>query len=126
MACATSAYLSRVDAHVHRKLTEVQARIMRYVRRHARAAETAEGVNGVWLQRIPTTPNVVQVRHALEYLTALGLLERHHLPGRVTVFRRARARAEGHRPAAGAAPRPTANRSSPVRRPKSAARALSR
>jgi Fe2+ or Zn2+ uptake regulation protein len=126
MACATSVYVSRKDAHLRRKLTEVQARIMRYVRSHARAAETAEGVNRVWLQRIPTTPNVVQVGHALEHLTALGLLERHHLPGRVTVFRLARARAEGHRLAAHATPRSTAKRSSPVRLPKPAARALSR
>jgi Fe2+ or Zn2+ uptake regulation protein len=110
---------------VLRKLTEVQTRIMTYVRSHAHAAETAEGVNRVWLQRMPTTANVVQVRRALEHLTVLGLLERHALPGRVTVFRRARARAESQREVSRHAPRSPARGSSPVR-PAKPTRALSR
>ena len=75
-----------------RPLTEVQVRIMRYVRSCERAAETPTGVNRVWLQRPHTTANVEQVQRALEGLAAMGLIERHALPGRVAVYRPAPSR----------------------------------
>jgi hypothetical protein len=62
-------------------LTNLQQRILIYVRENVHAAETAKGVNGVWLDRPSTTESIAQVEEALDGLAAQGLLEKHLLPG---------------------------------------------
>jgi len=70
--------------------TELQARILKYLQRNAHAAETAEGVNTVWLGRALTEGKVLEVERILDALVDAGVLEKYQLPGGSTVFRRAR------------------------------------
>jgi hypothetical protein len=66
--------------------TNLQQRILNYVRENANAAETAKGVNDVWLARPWTTESIAEVEQALDELAARGVLEKHSLPGR-TIYR---------------------------------------
>jgi hypothetical protein len=67
-------------------LTNLQQQILEYVRENVNAAETPKGVNDVWLNRPSTAESIAEVEHALDELTACGVLERHSLPG-WTVYR---------------------------------------
>jgi len=71
-------------------LTSLQKKILEYVHSNVNAAETARGVNDVWLQRPSTSPSVSEVESALEGLVVLEVLEKHSLPGQTTVYRIAR------------------------------------
>ena len=61
---------------------------MEYVSHRHHAAETAVGVNCMWLERPDTPADVHEVKIALEELVANGLLEKHRLPGDATIYRR--------------------------------------
>jgi len=67
-------------------LTTLQQQVLDYVRGNVTAAETARGVNHVWLNRPSTTESIAEVEQALEALVAHGLLEKHSLPG-CTIYR---------------------------------------
>jgi hypothetical protein len=71
-----------------RALTEIQKRIMEHLARSAEAAETAAGVNGIWLRRSQIAANLSEVESALDGLVDLRYMERHTLPGGATVYRR--------------------------------------
>jgi Fe2+ or Zn2+ uptake regulation protein len=67
----------------------LQRQILEYVARRTEAAETAEGVTRVWLNRAPRVREIADVERALEELVDAGLMEKHTLPGAKTVYRRA-------------------------------------
>jgi Fe2+ or Zn2+ uptake regulation protein len=68
-------------------LTSVQRHILQYVAEHKQAAETAEGVTRVWLNRAPSARQIAEVEHALEELVVAGQMEKYNLPGANTVYR---------------------------------------
>ena len=68
-------------------LTSLQKQILEYVRSNVNAAETAKGVNDVWLKCLPTARSVNGVEQALDGLVQLRLMEKHSLPGGVNVYR---------------------------------------
>lgn len=68
-------------------VTNLQQQILNYVRENVHAAETAKGVNDVWLNRASTTESIAEVEQALDGLAAQGRLEKHSLPG-CTIYRR--------------------------------------
>ena len=72
------------------QITSLQRKILDYVRGQESAAETANGVNSVWLCRPPNRMSVAEVELALEGLVSRGLLEKHVLPGTTVVYRRFR------------------------------------
>jgi hypothetical protein len=98
---------SPAEARVKRTLTELQEEIMCYISNNKSAAETPRGVNCVWLRRGNSNANVAQAHRALEELASRGLVERFHLPGRVTVYR----------PAGGSKKRKDEERAAPARAP---------
>jgi len=67
-------------------LTSLQQQILNYVRENVNAAETAKGVNDVWLNRPSTTESIAEVGQALDELATHGVLEKHSLPG-WTIYR---------------------------------------
>jgi hypothetical protein len=71
-----------------RALTEIQKEIMQHIALSAGAAETAAGVNGIWLRRSHIAANLSEVESALEGLVELRYMEKHTLPGGATVYRR--------------------------------------
>jgi hypothetical protein len=75
---------------INEATTRLQAQILRYLRLHQDAAETAAGVNCVWLGRSRVAGQVREVEQALDGLVDNGELERHHLPGGGAAYRRAR------------------------------------
>ncbi len=70
-------------------LTSLQQQILNYVRNSVKAAETARGVNHVWLNRPSNSQSIAEVELALEGLVAHGFLEKHLLPGSDAVYRKA-------------------------------------
>lgn len=75
---------------MHKAMTDLQERILRYLQFHEHAAETADGVNCVWLGRPYAAGDVRAVEKALDALVDAGELERHRLPGGSAAYRRAR------------------------------------
>lgn len=71
-------------------LTSLQKEILEYVCNNVNAAETAKGVNDVWLKRPHTSLSVNEVESALEGLVLLDVLEKHSLARSTTVYRIAR------------------------------------
>jgi Fe2+ or Zn2+ uptake regulation protein len=74
---------------MNRTLTSLQQQILDYVRNSVNAAETARGVNHVWLNRTSNSQSIAEVEQALEGLVALGFLEKHLLPGGGAIYRMA-------------------------------------
>lgn len=68
-------------------LTSLQRQIMRYLRDNVHAAETAEGVNSMWLGRAHEPQSIAESEKALDALVAAGLVETHSLPGGKTLYR---------------------------------------
>jgi hypothetical protein len=65
---------------------ELRLRILEYFLTRERAAETAKGINCVWLQR-PADPEFVkEVEQVVDTMFAEGLLMKHTLPGLVAVY----------------------------------------
>ena len=65
---------------------DLRGRILDYLRTRRRAAETAEGVNRVWLKR-PATPQLIaEVECVLDEIASEGLLVKHVLPGPVGLY----------------------------------------
>jgi hypothetical protein len=65
---------------------DLRGHILDYLRTRQRAAETAEGVNSVWLMR-PTTPRLIaEVERVLDEMANEGLLVKHVLPGSVGLY----------------------------------------
>ena len=77
------------------KSNDLQQQILRYLQLNPRAAETAGGVNRVWLRRPPIPDAVVEVEQALRELVLAGKMERHDLPGGEKVYRRTERRKSG-------------------------------
>lgn len=75
--------------HMTRVLTSLQQQILDYVCSSVNAAETARGVNHVWLNRPSNSQSIAEVEQALEGLVAHGSLEKHLLPGSGAVYRMA-------------------------------------
>ena len=72
----------------------LREQILRYWRANVHAAETAAGVNRVWLKR-PNTPQMVaEIELALDELVRAGELERHRMPGKHAVYRRAQGKSQ--------------------------------
>lgn len=71
-------------------LTRLELQILRYLQDNVDAAETAGGVNSMWLQRPATAACTAEVESALASLVARGLLEKHTLPGGTAIYRKAR------------------------------------
>ena len=69
-------------------LSELQREIMAYFRDHEHAAETAAGISRVWLDHAGASGDDTEVEVALDGLVALGLVEKHALPGTGFVYRR--------------------------------------
>jgi hypothetical protein len=64
----------------------LRSRILRYLHLRQRAAETAEGINRIWLCR-SSAPNLVEeVQHVLDELVEEQKLAKHILPGLVAVY----------------------------------------
>ncbi len=76
-----------IGVRINNVLTSLQQQILDYVRGNWNAAETAKGVNHVWLNRPPTRLSIAEVEQALEGLVAEGMLEKHSLPGSTVVYR---------------------------------------
>jgi hypothetical protein len=70
------------------KSNDLQQQILHYLQRNPRAAETAGGVNRVWLRRPHIPDAVIEVEQALRKLVLAGEVERHDLPGGEKVYRR--------------------------------------
>jgi hypothetical protein len=65
---------------------DLRGRILEYLRTRKRAAETAEGINGVWLERPSTLEHIAEVEHVLDDMASEGLLVKHMLPGSVGLY----------------------------------------
>jgi len=65
---------------------DLRERILEYLRTRNRAAETAEGINGVWLERPSTLEHIAEVEHVLDDMARQGLLVKHILPGPVGLY----------------------------------------
>ncbi len=74
-----------------RALTSVQRQILSYLDANTNAAETAEGINVVWLNRANTAQSIAETEESLDGLVALDLMERHALPGGTALYRSRRA-----------------------------------
>ena len=70
---------------------DLKAEIRRYVLGNESAAETAQGVMSAWLKLSPGEYSLSDVEATLDELVDEGFLERHHLPGGATIFRRSHA-----------------------------------
>ena len=73
---------------MHEGQASLQTQILRYLQHNTYAAETAEGVNSVWLGRPPTAEKLLEVERALDGLVYRGVLEKHRLPGGAAAYRR--------------------------------------
>jgi hypothetical protein len=71
-------------------LTSLQWQILGYLRDKAQAAETAAGVNNIWLRRAPTVHGTAEVEGALIDLVRRGWMEQHALPGGTALYRKSR------------------------------------
>lgn len=78
------------EARMTHEITSLQRQILDYVRGQESAAETANGVNNVWLCRPANKMSIAEVELALEGLVSRSLLEKHVLPGSTVVYRRFR------------------------------------
>jgi len=65
---------------------DLRGRILAYLHTRKRAAETPEGVNGVWLERPSTFENIAEVEDVLDDMASEGLLVKHILPGPVGLY----------------------------------------
>jgi hypothetical protein len=70
--------------------TSLQWQVLSYLRDHVHAAETAEGVNTIWLRRAATTQAIAEVEQALIELVRSGWMEQHALPGGAVLYRKSR------------------------------------
>jgi Fe2+ or Zn2+ uptake regulation protein len=82
--------MSQFGSDMADSLTSLQQQVLDYLRQHVHAAETAEGVTRVWLQRTPAASLLAEVEQALDGLTQRGLIEKHVLPGGTAVYRASR------------------------------------
>jgi len=65
---------------------DLRGRILAYLRTRKRAAETAEGVNNIWLERPSTLEHIAEVEDVLDDMASEGLLVKHVLPGPVGLY----------------------------------------
>jgi hypothetical protein len=65
---------------------DLRGRILDYLRTRQRAAETAEGVNRVWLNRPSTPQHIAEVELTLDSMASEGLLAKRVLPGQVGLY----------------------------------------
>ena len=65
---------------------DLRGRLLEYLRARRRAAETAEGVNSVWLERPSTLAHIAEVELVLEDMASEGLLMKRMLPGLVWLY----------------------------------------
>lgn len=65
---------------------DLRGRILEYLHTRKRAAETAEGVNSVWLERPSTLEHIAEVEDVLDDMASEGLLVKHILPGPVGLY----------------------------------------
>jgi Fe2+ or Zn2+ uptake regulation protein len=68
-------------------LTSLQRQVLEYLRQNPHAAETAEGINRMWLGRSSASAEIVEVERVLAGLVARSLLEECALPGGTKVYR---------------------------------------
>ena len=73
-------------------LTSLQWQVLGYLRDNVHAAETAAGVNNIWLRRPATVQAIAEVEQALIDLVRRGWMEQHALPGGTALYRKNRAR----------------------------------
>ena len=64
---------------------DLRGRILEYLRTRKHAAETAEGINRVWLER-PPRQHIAEVEYVLDDIASEGLLVKHVLPGPVGLY----------------------------------------
>ncbi len=70
--------------------SNLRSQVLRYLQMRQRAAETAEGVNRVWLCR-SAAPNLVEeVRSVLDELVEEHKLAKYMLPGSIAIYCQAR------------------------------------
>jgi hypothetical protein len=65
----------------------LEEHIARYARAHPHAAETAVGVQRIWIAHLQREYALAAVEQALERLVARGTLERHRLPDGTSIYR---------------------------------------
>lgn len=75
----------------HSDAARVAERIVRYMRVHGEAADTAEGIVMWWLDEMPR-PSLTTVREAMAILVADGRAEQQTLPDGTVVYRSVRLR----------------------------------
>jgi hypothetical protein len=73
-------------------LTSLQWQVLGYLRDNVHAAETAAGVNNIWLRRPATAHAIAEVEQALIDLVRRGWMEQHALPGGTALYRKNRLR----------------------------------
>ncbi|HEY4943550.1 MAG TPA: hypothetical protein VII56_19135 [Rhizomicrobium sp.] len=69
-------------------MRNVRGDILDYLCAHSLAAETAKGINCVWLGRSADPQTIREVELVLEELVRDNLIEKHGLPGGMAVYRR--------------------------------------
>jgi len=85
--CSPECIVQLGKTRMNHVLTSLQQQVLNYLRDNSTAAETAEGVNRMWLKRSRTTQSIGEMEQALEGLVVFDLIERHILPGGTRVYR---------------------------------------
>jgi len=65
---------------------DLRGRILQYLGTRKNPAETAKGINGVWLERPSTPEHIAGVEDTLDDMASEGLLVKHSLPRSVGLY----------------------------------------